>query len=138
MRDQHDSGTNPGNGWACPDPICTKAPFDGRWQHASTATAIAEAQDLADANGCPCGVWGRDGWYVACEVAPELIEPDPEPLGWSLDAVVDPTEVRDAEPLSCRLCGRPAAVSDDGETEGLCAAHKAELAEVLLDGALGL
>ncbi len=54
--------------------------------------AIQEAQAIANRNQCPCGVWDRDGWFTVCDVAPELIEPDPELSGWRLFAVVDPEQ----------------------------------------------
>ena len=56
----------------------------------SEAQAIAQAQDVANETETPCGVWARDGWYTVCDVAPELIEPDPELSGWRLWAVCDP------------------------------------------------
>ena len=59
---------------------------------ASEPLAISDAQALSDQNGSLVGIWKRDGWYTVCEVAPELIEPDPELSGWRLWAVVDPTE----------------------------------------------
>jgi hypothetical protein len=65
------------------------APF-GDNLTANEGVAIMDAQDIADRSGCPCGVWDRDGWYMVCDVAPELIEPDPELSGWRLYAVVDP------------------------------------------------
>lgn len=52
--------------------------------------AIARAQAVANEAECPCGVWYLDGWHTVSEVAPELIEPDPEAAGWALIAVVDP------------------------------------------------
>ena len=55
--------------------------------------AIEKAAELANANGSPVGVWQRDLWFTCCDIAPDLIEPDPEPLGWQLVAVVDPDEV---------------------------------------------
>lgn len=51
--------------------------------------AMADAVELANANDCPCGVWERDGWFTVSEVAPELIEPDPEQDGWRICAIVD-------------------------------------------------
>ena len=59
----------------------------------SERNAIDEAAELANANGAPVGVWQRDLWFTVCAEPPELIEPDPEPLGWQLWAVVDPDEV---------------------------------------------
>jgi hypothetical protein len=67
--------------------------------HSDIQIACAEAQIIADQNECPCGVWGRDGWYTACELAPELIDPNPEDAGWSIWAVVDPTGW-DMDPMS--------------------------------------
>ena len=64
-------------------------PF-GRQCTVTERYAIAEAQSLADDNGAPVGVWARDGWYTVCEVAPDLIEPDPTLTGWVLWAIVDP------------------------------------------------
>jgi hypothetical protein len=61
--------------------------------HADIHAAYAVAQAIADATDCPCGIWGRDGWYTACELAPELIEPNPENAGWSLWAVADPMSI---------------------------------------------
>lgn len=61
--------------------------------HGSERRAIDEAAEIADRNECPCGVWKRDGWYTVCEIAPEMIEPDPELAGWQLWAVVDPTDI---------------------------------------------
>lgn len=58
--------------------------------HGMESRAIEEAADVATRNQCPCGVWERDGWFTVCEVAPEMIEPDPELAGWRLFAVVDP------------------------------------------------
>jgi hypothetical protein len=55
--------------------------------------AIAKAQEIADRTGTPCGVWARGGWYTVCDVAPELIEPDPELLGWRLWAIADPWSI---------------------------------------------
>jgi hypothetical protein len=49
------------------------------------------ACDHADRTNTPCGVWARDGWYAASEVAPDADEfDDREALGWELDAVADP------------------------------------------------
>jgi len=53
--------------------------------------AISDAQMTADATGTPCGVWHRDGWFAVCDLAPEMIEPQPELSGWALWAVTDPT-----------------------------------------------
>lgn len=61
--------------------------------HGMESRAIQEAQEIANRNECPCGVWARDGWYTVCELAPEMIEPDPELFGWRLHAVVDPYEI---------------------------------------------
>ena len=66
-------------------------PF-GHDLHASESSAIAEAAKVANVTACPCGVWYRDGWYTVCDVAPEMIEPEPELSGWTLWAVVDPVE----------------------------------------------
>ncbi|MDH5244841.1 MAG: hypothetical protein OEW98_00205 [Betaproteobacteria bacterium] len=52
--------------------------------------ACGEAQETANINNCPCGIWRRDGWYAVCDLAPELIEPQPELFGWQLHAVVEP------------------------------------------------
>ena len=52
--------------------------------------ALLTAQAHADQTDTPCGVWHRDGWYTVCEVAPELLEPDPEWSGWTLWAVRSP------------------------------------------------
>ena len=52
--------------------------------------AYMMAQEMAQAWGGPVGVWTRGGWYTVCDVAPELIEPQPELSGWVLDGVVDP------------------------------------------------
>jgi hypothetical protein len=72
--------------------------------HASRDVALDEAQALADLNDSPCGVWERDGWFTACVVAPELIEPDPELAGWSLYTVVDPWSAGDntIDPLTTK------------------------------------
>ena len=56
----------------------------------SATDAIAAAQETADANGAPVGVWDRDGWYCVCEVPPDEIEPSPESNGWHIFALVDP------------------------------------------------
>ena len=69
-------------------------PF-GNTLTASDDHAITSAQFIADATGSPCGVWMRDGWYTVCDVAPEMIEPDPELAGWRLWAVTDPWAVVD-------------------------------------------
>ena len=54
--------------------------------------AYAWAQMLADVCESPCGVWHRDGWYTVCAIAPELIEPNPEDDGWTLDGLATPQE----------------------------------------------
>ena len=58
--------------------------------HANRLTAVLIAQGIANENESPCGIWTRDGWYTACEVPPEMIEPDPELSGWTLACIVDP------------------------------------------------
>lgn len=65
----------------------------GNIQICNEHEAIAEASDIATQNGCPCGVWKRDAWFTVCDLAPEMIEPDPELSGWRLWAVVDPDGV---------------------------------------------
>ena len=67
-------------------------PF-GNSLHGVERHAIGDAQGIADRNQCPCGVWARHGWFTVCEVAPEMIEPNPELSGWVLWAVVDPMAV---------------------------------------------
>ncbi len=64
----------------------------GRELHLSESRAIAEASEIATRTQTPCGVWHcpATGWYTVCDIAPELIEPDPERFGWRLWAVVDP------------------------------------------------
>lgn len=57
---------------------------------ASERHAIEDAQAHANTNQAPVGVWHRDGWYTVCETPPEMLEPDPETLGWTIHAVVDP------------------------------------------------
>ena len=52
--------------------------------------AMAEAEDLANRNDAPCGIWLRDGWYTVCEHAPDTITPDPCASGWQMIAVMDP------------------------------------------------
>ena len=58
--------------------------------YASRLRALDEAQYMADEWGGPVGIWERGGWFAPCDVAPELIEPQPELSGWELIAVVDP------------------------------------------------
>lgn len=67
------------------------APF-GAAVHYIEARAVADAQDVANRTGSPVGIWARDRCYTVCDVAPELIEPDPALSGWTLHAVVDPHE----------------------------------------------
>ena len=57
---------------------------------ADLSVAWSDAQMLADLRETPVGIWARDGWFTICEIAPELIEPDPELSGWRLWAVADP------------------------------------------------
>ncbi len=64
--------------------------FGGRTLYTQPNRAFIEAQTLADANGCPCVVWERDGWHLACEVCPELMDVAPEKAGWVMLALVDP------------------------------------------------
>ncbi len=66
-----------------------RTPFADRL-FAHEGRAIAQAQDLSNVNGAPVGIWKRSGWFTVCDVAPEMIEPDPELDGWTLHAVVDP------------------------------------------------
>jgi hypothetical protein len=51
------------------------------------------AQEQADANGAPMGIWGRDGWLTICDVPPDEIEPDPTQAGWRLVAVIEPEDL---------------------------------------------
>ena len=62
----------------------------GQVLFATESRALGEAQALANRHECPCGVWARARWCTACEVAPDLIEPDPPLEGWQLVATVDP------------------------------------------------
>lgn len=57
--------------------------------HADIHHAIDEAQAHADKTQTPCGVWGRDGWYIASEIAPDD-EDEREAVGWEVWAVADP------------------------------------------------
>jgi hypothetical protein len=54
--------------------------------------ALDEAQEIADTSGTPCGVWERGGWFTVCELAPEMIEPDPMLAGWALWSIADPRD----------------------------------------------
>lgn len=56
--------------------------------------ALDEAQSIASTNGSPCGVWLRDGWYTVCDCPPDMIEPNPELIGWQFVAIVAPKESR--------------------------------------------
>ena len=56
--------------------------------------ALQEAQAHANAHQSPVGVWQlgqRMPWFAASDVAPDLMEPDPEACGYRLIAVVDPS-----------------------------------------------
>lgn len=65
----------------------------GRFATIHERYAIQIAQETADSNGSPCGVWARDGWYTVSEEPPDDIEPAPEESGWSLDTIVEPSSL---------------------------------------------
>lgn len=64
----------------------------GLHQWARETDAIMAAQALADETDCGAGVWHRDGWYVVCDIPPDMIEPSPEAFGWTFYALLGPTE----------------------------------------------
>jgi hypothetical protein len=51
--------------------------------------AIQLAQEWADRDESPVGVWERDRFYTVCDVAPDD-EDQREAAGWQVWAVVDP------------------------------------------------
>jgi len=67
--------------------------------YASCDRAIDEASDHADRTECPCGVWERDGWFVASEAAPDGDDPEDTRAqdGWELIAVLDPASAVEAQ-----------------------------------------
>lgn len=62
----------------------------GGHAHTNQFVILSLAQDTANTNGAPVGVWERYGWYTACEIDPDSLDVDPCVFGWSLAAVVDP------------------------------------------------
>lgn len=98
-------------------------PFAERLYAEDSALLYPDAQQLADANGAPVGVWKRGPWLCLCETAPELIEPQPELDGWELWAVVDPSEV-----TVCEECDGTGTITLDASCGalagciGICAA----------------
>ena len=68
-------------------------PFQSGPSYADRFTAYDCAQDLADANETPVGVWERDGWFFVSEVAPDGDDDDPRVMaGFEMIAVADPLE----------------------------------------------
>lgn len=65
--------------------------------YARRSDAYCEACDHADKTKTPCGVWSRDGWHIASEIAPDMDDADTrEADGWVMTAVADPIETVDA------------------------------------------
>lgn len=60
--------------------------FEGLVQFASEMTIWLIAQGVCDATHAPCGVWERDGWFVA---SPDPEPPHAEAQGWRCLGFVD-------------------------------------------------
>ena len=66
--------------------------FPTRLYADDSALIYSDAQDISDANGAPVAILSRDGWLAICEEPPDDMDEQPLEHGWSIVALVEPSE----------------------------------------------
>ena len=79
--------------------------FAGTLYADNSSHVYTVAQEMADANGAPVGIWKRDGWLTIDENPPDE-DDEREAAGWVLTAVVDPSsdDSGGPAPADCPTC----------------------------------